>query len=652
VAEVYGSALRLRRRAKEVGVCGIAGLVTFDRNSDRISVALETALGLLIHRGPDSLGMTSWASDGGARIDLGMTRLAVLDLSEAAEQPMSSSDGRFTLVYNGEITNFRELRSDLVAGGYAFRSSGDTEVLLGSWEAWGIECLAKLEGMYAFAILDRHEQALTLCRDSFGIKPLYYRQTEDLKLAFASEISSLLSMAKGQPKLNWAVAAHFLASGICDMSKETFIEGVFAVRPGEVLRVCLESGDISHDRPSWFPAIETQHGLSRTEAAQQVRSLVLASVKRNLRADVPIGIPLSGGLDSSTIAFAVRAVAPEYPLRLFTFAPSQVPAQELPWASAVADHLDIELHVIRPSHHEFLADTDRLIRTQGEPFGSTSIYAQFRVFQTMREQGIVVSLDGQGADEVFGGYHGYPGYRMRSLLETKRWGESLRYMNHWRQFPDRSLLKGVFHTGAALAPQLFGRLGGRILPGFALPGVDHRALGEQGAFWAWPSTQNDMSGAEGARVKTELRASLTTRGLQALLRHADRNSMHFSVENRVPFLDKSLVDYTLSLPENWLVGDDGTTKSIFRDAVRSLVPDAIIQRRDKVGFEGDEHWIQAHHTTMVRSIRDAPDIGFLDKRKVLEKLESSSRRGRVSTNQLWRVFNLYRWMELLDVQGT
>ncbi len=633
-------------------MCGIAGLVTFDRNSDRASVALETALGLLIHRGPDSLGTMSWASGSGVRVDLGMTRLAVLDLSEAAEQPMTTSDGRYTLVYNGEITNFRELRSALVVQGHSFRSSGDTEVLLGIWEAWGIECLAKLEGMYAFAILDRHEQTLTLCRDSFGIKPLYYRQTEDLKLAFASEISSLLSMAKDRPRLNWVVAAHFLASGICDISEETFVEGLFAVRPGEVLRVCLQSGNISSDRPSWFPAIETQRGISRTEAAQEVRSLVLASVERNLRADVPIGIPLSGGLDSSTIACAVRAVAPEYPLRLFTFVPSQVSAQELPWASAVADHLDTDLHVVRPSHHDFLDDTERLIRTQGEPFGSTSIYAQFRVFQVMQEQGIVVSLDGQGADEVFGGYHGYPGHRVRSLLETKKAGASLRYMNHWRQFPDRSLPKGVFHIGAALAPQLFGHLGGRLLPGFSLAGVDHRALRERGASWAWPSTQDDMSGAEGARVKAELRASLTTRGLQALLRHADRNSMHFSVENRVPFLDKALVDYTLSLPENWLVGDDGSTKAILRDAVRTLVPDSIIRRRDKVGFEGDEHWIRAQQTTMVRSIRGAPDIGFLDKRKVLERLESSPRRGRVSTNQLWRIFNLYRWMELLDVQGT
>ena len=633
-------------------MCGIAGLVTFDRDSDRAPVALDTALGLLIHRGPDSLGTMSWASRSGARVDLGMTRLAVLDLSEAAKQPMTSSDGRFTLVYNGEITNFRELRSDLSARGHSFRSSGDTEVLLGAWEAWGIQCLAKLEGMYAFALLDRHEETVIMCRDSFGIKPLFYRRTEDQKLAFASELPSLVGLTQDQPKLNWAVAAHFLASGLCDASEETFIEGLFAVRPGEVLRVCLQSGEISSDRPSWFPAIETRRGLSRTEAAQEVRSLVLASVERNLRADVPIGIPLSGGLDSSTIACAVRAVAPEYPLRLFTFVPSQVAAQELPWASAVADHLDTDLHVVQPSHHDFLADTDRLIRTQGEPFGSTSIYAQLRVFQAMREQGIVVSLDGQGADEVFGGYHGYPGHRMRSLLETKRWGASLRYMNHWRQFPDRSLPKGVFHTGAALAPQLFGRLGGRLLPGFSLAGVDHRALRERGAIWAWPSTHGDTSGAEGARVKAELRDSLTARGLQALLRHADRNSMHFSVENRVPFLDKSLVDYTLSLPENWLVGDDGSTKAILRDAVRSLVPDSIIRRRDKVGFEGDEHWIQAQHSTMVRSIRAAPDISFLDKRKVLERIESSPRRGRVSTNQLWRIFNLYRWMELLDVQGT
>lgn len=633
-------------------MCGIAGLVTFTRSSPDSSRALEKALGTLLHRGPDSAGLTSWESGSGARVDLGMTRLAVLDLSEAAQQPMTTSDGRFTLVYNGEITNFRELRGALLAQGRTFRSSGDTEVLLGCWETSGVDCLARLEGMYAFAILDRLEQTLTLCRDPFGIKPLYFRSMGSRGVAFASEVPSLLSMGSDRPKLNWAAAAHFLASGLCDTSEETFIEGLFAVRPGEVMRVCLHSGDVSRERPAWFPSIQTQDPLTRNEAALEVRSLVLASVERNLRADVPIGIPLSGGLDSSTVACAVRAVAPDYPLRLFTFIPSQVAAQELPWALKVAEHLNSDVHVVQPSSHNFLDDSDRLIRAQGEPFGSTSIYAQFCVFQAMHEQGIVVSLDGQGADEVFGGYHGFPGQRMRSLLETKQWGASFRYMNHWRRFPDRSLAKGLFHTGTALAPRAFGRLGGRFLPGFSLAGVDHRALRERGGLWAWPSSQIDASGAEGARVKAELRTSLTTRGLQALLRHADRNSMHFSVENRVPFLDKSLVDYTLSLPENWLVGEDGSTKVILRDAVRSLVPMQIIERRDKVGFEGDEHWIEAHQQSMVRRIQEAPDIGFLNKHMIVDALKSSPRQGRVSSNQMWRIFNLYRWIDLFDVQGT
>ena len=633
-------------------MCGIAGLVTFTRSSSDPSQVLKNALGTLLHRGPDSAGFASWESVSGARVDLGMTRLAVLDLSEAAQQPMTTSDGRFTLVYNGEITNFRELRDVLLAHGRSFRSSGDTEVLLGCWETWGVDCLARLEGMYAFAVLDRHEQTLTLCRDSFGIKPLYYRATRSQGLAFASEIPSLLTMSSDQPRLNWAVATHFLASGLCDLSEQTFIEGLLAVRPGEVLRVCLRSGEVSRERPAWFPSIATQVALTRKEAALEIRSLVLASVERNLRADVPIGIPLSGGLDSSTVACAVRAVAPGYPLRLFTFVPSDVAAQELPWALAVADHLDSDVHVVQPSHHDFLDDCDQLIRAQGEPFGSTSIYAQFRVFQAMHEQGIVVSLDGQGADEVFGGYHGFPGQRMRSLLETKQWGVSLRYMNQWRRFPDRSLARGLFHTGTALAPKTFGHLAGRMAPGFSMAGVDHRALRERGATWMWPTPEADSSDVKGARVKAELRASLTTRGLQALLRHADRNSMHFSVENRVPFLDKTLVDYALSLPENWLVGEDGSTKVILREAVRSLVPKKIIERRDKVGFEGDEHWIQAHQRSMVRSIQEAPDIGFLNKHTIVKALESTPRQGRVSTNQMWRIFNLYRWIDLFDVRGT
>ncbi len=634
-------------------MCGIAGAFwTLAPDVDRVEDRLSAAVSAMHHRGPDSAGQVLWSPDGSSIVALGSTRLAVLDLSSAGQQPMSTSDGRFTIVYNGEVTNYVEVRSELTALGVSFASTGDTEVLLKAWAVWGIGTLTRLEGLFAFAVLDRTEATLTLCRDPFGIKPLFYRHFPDRGFAFGSEIASLLPLVPGPRRLNWRTAARFLSSGYCDDSSETFIEGISQLMPGEALRLNLRTGVAEHLPPAWNPSIRTDESVTYRDAVDRVRSLFLASVERNLRSDAPLGIALSGGIDSSAIACTVRHVAPHQPMHLFTYRSSDERTDEMGWARTVADDLGAQVQEVRPTSDDLAADIDDLIVTQGEPFGSTSIYAQYRVFRLMHEQGMVVSLDGQGGDEVFAGYHGYAGQRLHSLTETGNLAGAASFAKAWGRWPGRSLPKAVALAGAEAAPPWAVSVASRAVPGYALPGVRVATLRDRGLTWGWlpPRAAND--GIRGVRVKAELRAALTERGLLALLRVGDRNSMRFSVESRVPFLDRALVDLVLSLPETWLVDRDGTTKSILRAAMSGLVPEPVLRRRDKIGFEPDASWVEGLRDALADQISSAPEIGFLDKATVLSGMSGSGSASALSSDQIWRVFNLYRWADLLEVDCT
>ena len=271
----------------------------------------------------------------------------------------------------------------------------------------------------------------------------------------------------------------------------------------------------------------------------------------------------------------------------------------------------------------------------------------------MRDHGIVVSLDGQGGDEVFAGYHGYVGQRARSLLETGNVRGAASFMRAWSTWPGRSLGKGVARAGAEYAPEW--ALSGvyRRLPGVLPDGVRRDQLRSRGPSWGWTSYEASNDGIRGVRVKAELRASLTERGLQSLLRHGDRNSMRFSVESRVPFLDRALVDFVLSLPERLLVDDQGTSKAILRSALRGIVPAEILDRRDKIGFETpDAAWIDAQRPKFADLISAAPEIGFLDKAQILAGIDPTrfgSGGRQIGSRLTWRMFNLYRWASLVGV---
>lgn len=625
-------------------MCGIAG--SWSRaGTSADDGRLRRGLEAIQHRGPDDLGEFAWvAQDTGARVELGLVRLAIQDLSPAGHQPMTLPGGRFTISFNGEITNYVELRDELRAQGEHFVSGSDTEVLLKAWARWGASVLDRLEGIYALAILDTEARTLTLARDPYGIKPLFYSMSPT-RIAFNSELPGLLAAEIASPRLDWQAALDYLQWSAYDHTERTFIEGVRQLAPGHLLVIDTATGGIAGPTRFWSPSVVTAFSGSFADAADGVRELFLESVRRNLRSDVPLGIALSGGLDSSSIVGAVRHLEPELPIETFSFISPGFADSEHEWIARVADATGARSHTVEVGPDELERDLDDLIASQGEPFGTTSIYAQYRVFRLAREHGVVVTLDGQGGDEIFAGYHGYGPQRMHSLLERGRFATAVSFARQWGEWPGRSTSELWPKALSQFVPA--SRQGGIRRPPVS-PLLDTTVLKERGVSLAFPAIVPIPE--RGARVKTYLREALTRYGLPGLLRHGDRNSMRFSIESRVPFLDRRLTEFALSLPEDWLVGPDGTSKRILREAMRGIVPDDVIDRRDKIGFATPQQgWLDRlsaapvdpeHPIGLLRPGRDDTIAGGYSDAEL-----------RWGSGARWRLVNLRRWVALLGVDA-
>jgi len=624
-------------------VCGIVGSwsrVGSDSDGDRLREGLHA----IRHRGPDDLGTFAWPDPSSpARVDLGLVRLAILDLSPAGHQPMTLAGGRYTISYNGEITNYIEIRDELLTLGDTFVSDGDTEVLLKGWARWGVKTLDRLEGMFAIAVLDTQARTVTLARDPYGIKPLFYAHTGD-RLLFNSELRGLIAAGLPHPRLDWQSAVDYLQWGAYDHTERTFLDGVLQLAPGHHVTLDTTTGRLGEPTRYWWPSIATTFHGGYAEAADTVRSMFLASVERNLRSDVPLGIALSGGLDSSAIVGAVRQLEPDLPVDTFSYIAPGFAQSEHEWIARVARALDATSHTVEAQAGDLKRDLDDLILSQGEPFGTTSIYAQYRVFQLAREHGVIVTLDGQGGDELFAGYFGYPAQRMHSMIETGHWAAAVGFTRAWGEWPGRSRQSMLLETASQFVPR--GMRGHRSAT--VSPLLDASALAARGVSTSFPLAGEESG--RGVRLKGYLRTALTRRGLPALLRHGDRNSMRFSIESRVPFLDRGLTEFVLSLPEDWLIGGDGTSKRILRDAVRGWIPQEVIDRRDKIGFATPQDgWLDelgalpadpAHPIGFLRPGRDHTVTGGLSETEL-----------RWGAGSHWRLINLRRWVALMSVDA-
>lgn len=622
-------------------MCGILGSWQFDAQArGDAEDALARALPLIRHRGPDDIGTAAIPTAAG-RLLFGHTRLAIIDLSAAGHQPMIR--GTLSVVFNGEIYNYRELRQELRGLGHSFSTDTDTEVLLAAWQQWQQAALRRFTGMFAFALHDARDDSLTLARDAFGIKPLYY-SLDGRRLLFGSEIAPLRALDPGLRRLDWQRACDYLSYGRYDCDERTFIQGISQIEPGCLIRYHIQDG--VHPARWWTPRTAPTWRGSFADAAAEFRERFLDSVRLHLRSDVPVGAALSGGLDSASITCAMRHLEPDIPLHTFSYI-AEGPQSEAKWAQLVNQHCAAQAHEVRVDTADLERDLDALIGAQGEPFGSTSIYAQYRVFQLAREHGIVVTLEGQGADELLAGYSGYPVERLSSMLESGHPLQALAYAGrqaHLGRHPLRLLAQSLASVSGKWGHEALRRRAARW-PAW----IRGQLLAEAGV-QARPLLPAQRQGARGRRLMQAQARALAGDGLGALLRHGDRNAMRFSIESRVPFLTPDWADFLLSLPEPYLVSARGQTKTLLREGLRGIVPQAILERQDKIGFATPEQaWLRELAPQIRAWVNQAPETPFLDRRAVLACLDAMQSGAAPFSWQLWRWANYHRWLTTNEI---
>lgn len=623
-------------------MCGILGYY----NIKNINIDFKDALSKINHRGPDDSGIDI-IKVLNSYLHLGHNRLSIIDLSSAGHQPMYSKNGRFVIVFNGEIYNYKELKIEIQNNySYIFNTNTDTEVLIACWEIWGLECLNKLNGMFAFVIFDKDKNQLSMFRDAFGIKPLYY-QIENDYISFSSEIPPLLTLQNKKNKSNLNITYEYIVNGKYDYNEETFYENIFKLMPGNFITFDLLRFKIL-EKNSWinFPTEEVK-SLSYEEAVFEVRKEFLNNIKLQLRSDVPIGAALSGGLDSSAVVCAIRFLEPDMPINTFTFISKDDPKNEEIWADKINHFTNSIPHKISVDPLELFDDLDDLITIQGEPFMSSSIYAQYRVFKYAHENGITVTLDGQGADEVLAGYSGYPEYRIKSLIEQYKLKEAILFLKNWSKWPNRSYIDGLMRVLGFYLPQNFYKIGLHITGRLYSANCLNLNLFNPNLHSTRPYFENTNR-----FLISKLKNELTQGGLQNLLRHGDRNSMRWSIESRVPFLTNDFVKLMLTLPEEYLVGNNGETKKIFRSSMRGIVPNDVLDRKDKIGFETPElDWLKKGKKQVKKITKDLNDFKIFNS-KFCNNMINDTLDGNITyTNTIWRIINYIKWSQINSIEN-
>ena len=642
-------------------MCGIAGLVSRTEIPETLIRRVPGVARSLDHRGPDDTGYL-WYGRGTVRSSREWNfsgsppqvvfihkRLSILDLTDSGWQPMGT-EGRYFIVFNGEIYNYVELRKELESLGHRFQSKSDTEVLLKAYVEWGAAALPRLVGMFAFAILDLNRHTVILARDFFGIKPLYFLVAPEC-IAFASETKALLELAISKRKANADRLYLYLRFGISDHGSETLMSDIRQLPPASYVELSLDGAQNREPVTYWKPLQEedARSGISFDEAAEHLRALFFESVRLHLRSDVPIGTALSGGIDSSSIVMAMRHLEPNADLHAFSYVADDSSIGEERWIDLVGNASGAEVHKVYADPEDMVNDLDLLTYAQDEPFGSTSLYAQYCVFRKARNAGIKVMLDGQGADEMLGGYRYYLAARFASLVRQHRWQEACTFLVRAGQYSNTRSYSLLLRSAAyLLSPDIqdqFRKLIGKeLLPDW----LNERWFTRHGVM------PHSFAPPSGTHVLRELLSKeLVSTSLPHLLRYEDRNSMAFSIESRVPFLTPQLVSFVLSLPEHYLIADDGTSKAVFRKAMRGIVPEALLERRDKIAFATPERkWLSNLRGWVDRLLTSelARSIPVFNHEQLKQEWRLVSQGHRSFDFRVWRWLNTIQWVDQFGVQ--
>lgn len=592
----------------------------------------------------------------GSVVALGHRRLSIVDLSPAGHQPMSYGDGRFWIVYNGEVYNHLELRAELEALGHQFASHCDTEVVLAAYAQWGEDCLHRFNGMFAFVLVDRAERRLFAARDRFGVKPLYYWISPTGAVAFASEIKQFACMPGWQARIDGQRAYDFLNWSLLDHTERTLFAGVHQLRNGECVGIDFAANPRDRGRLAcrrWYELRPATFRGSYADATAAFRDLFFDAVRLRLRADVLVGSCLSGGLDSSSIVCVMGALLREHGAadrqRTFSACSPEARFDERTYIEAVADALALDARYVYPEPGQAFDELDELTWHQDEPFGSTSIYAQWCVFRLAAQAGVKVMLDGQGADEQLAGYHPYFGLRLAALARRGRLRELAAEVSALRRMHGYGAGWSLKQTLNYCLPEWL-RQPLRLLAGkpaaLAPAWLDVMRLGAEPA--------DPFLGADGTQpgdVYALSHAQLTRTNVQMLLHWEDRDSMAHSIESRVPFLDYRLVEFVLGLPEEYKLAG-GTTKRVLRASMQDLLPEKVRTRTDKLGFvTAEEVWLRRDVPSRFEEAIDAAithSHGVL-RGRLRESFDRVRRAERAFDHSIWRAISFGAWMRRFGV---
>lgn len=609
-------------------MCGICGIINY--NSNPVS---ENNIRLMMqkmrHRGPDDDGIFI-----DKNIGLGHVRLSIIDLTLAGHQPMFSDDGRYVLVFNGEVYNYIEIRSEL-SSKYNFKTNTDTEVLLKAYQEWGESCLDKFNGMWAFVIYDKETKAIFIARDRFGIKPLYYYLDKD-KFIFASEIPPILSILENKPEPDKQSIFDYLVFNRTDQDENTFFEGIKKLKHGHTIRI--QNSKLRIKR--WYNLRKRVKEADEFKSLDEFREALSSSIDLRLRSDVPVGVCLSGGLDSSSIVSLLLKDFKKSDLNTFSAVYGEgIRGDESEFINEYKDILQ-NMHYTNPTAESLYNDMHQFVFAHAEPIPSTSPYAQFKVMELAKDN-VVVTLDGQGADEELAGYHYFFGYFFKDLLRHFRFLKLSSEIFHY--LVNHKSIYGVQTFIYFLLPEKPRTMARVSEKGYL-----------QEDFVKQHSVNNSIAGnLYGSCSLHEALLDHFEYKLEHLLKWEDRNSMWFSLESRVPFLDHHLVEKVFSTSSHQII-NKGMTKYILREAMKGIIPENIRTRQDKVGFETPEdEWFRTEKFKifiydLINSKKFA-NRGYLNVKKVSNLYKKHLDNKNNISKEIWKWINLELWFrEFID----
>lgn len=591
----------------------------------------------LWHRGPDN-GSTWLAQN--ARIGLAHRRLSIIDTSHSADQPMASEDDALRIVFNGEIYNYLELREELEKLGVSFRTRSDTEVLLVALREWGEDALCRLNGMFAFALWDARKRRLLVARDRFGEKPLFIGRGPFNTVVIASEMKAILAHPLMPCRINATATERYGASTWFEDDEHTFFDGIERLPPAHAAWF-REDGSEERRWRYWTPDYTVvDEDIKPRDAVEQFRTLMQRSVNLRLRADVPVGSSLSGGLDSSLIVGLLSRERSTAAFTQNTFSavfPSDPTLSEDKEVEAVVSHTGVNSFSVVPDPRRLAAESELLHWHQEEPFLSASIYLQWCVARLASQNRTTVLLDGQGADELLAGYQFYFRQRQLDLLDRGQAKLALRETAKFNRRLDIASrdYEGAhrrFNASVAYSVDELRKFG------HTLPTVFH-----------YPYQTGVAPARAGLRLRRTLSEALQYNSLPMLLRYADRNSMAFSRESRLPYLDHDLVDFCIRLPDRYYVRN-GWQKWVLREAAGNTIPKQIRWRVDKVGYAAPlDKWLRYELRGWARDrVMDSRLLGMPGyDLQTVSALWDAHQTGEANHSwALWRWISLSEWLAI------